>query len=248
MLLNTDVVSRLFSLSLILAIGWGTAAGAQSTALGSPPQTPSAQERLTEAQTRNQEAQARYYEGMSESWNSLFPAVPGMVGVIIGAAMSFLGLRHQAKNQEKLEDLKLRRAHADERRREIQLAAADLSKRIAMAAHSMTWVTWIAKHDPEHFSPDLVDQHDRRMDALYSELVSAQVVVAALSSDLYQKTLSLVKSVYWLDAKIAEHAIHLPGNVRSLGDLWSQAKQFEDEVPKAFLGLLEADSAQVGSN
>ena len=74
----------------------------------------------------------------------------------------------------------------DEISRETRQAAADLIKKIAIAAHSMTWVLWVAGNDLEHFSRRLVKEHDERMNASYADLVAAQVGLAPLNKTLYQ--------------------------------------------------------------
>jgi hypothetical protein len=216
-----------------------------------PPAAPlTAQERLVEARIQNQEAQALHYRTLAAARPSnLSPTIPGLLGflgVVVGAVISFLGLRLQARNQERLEGERWRRsaddehrkrqqARADQYRLETRLAAADLAKKIAAAAQSMTWVTWIARHDAEHFSHVLVKEHDERMVGLYGELVAAQVLLAALEPPLFHRMRPLVKTVYDLDARIALEA--KTSDIANLGTLWLETYRFEQTLPEAVLGL-----------
>lgn len=237
-----------------------------------PLSTATTEQQLIDAQIRNQEAQAEYYRRQSNPASSMLSAMSGVLGTLLGALIAFLGLRFQASHQSVLEDRRWQRArddeHAkweraqgeeeakrrqtqeDERKKETRLAAADLSKKIAIAAHSMTWVLWIAKHDPKHLTRDIIDEHDQKMNVLYSDLVAAQVVVAALDQSLYEKTLPLVNLTYEYDGLISLFARDLNNaeNVRELGDLWSRVYQFSKKVPDKFLGMLELKSEANNSN
>jgi hypothetical protein len=244
------IALRVWLLSSMLMLGiWLPAAAA------SPPLSlsPSAQDRrLIDAQILNQESQAKYYRSLTGQ--GLVLAVPGLLGVfgvIIGAAMSFLALSRQAKNQERLDfnrwkreadqlAIERQKARADQRRLDIRLAAADLAKQMAKAAHSMTSLTWIARNDPGHFARGLVEKYDRRLDSLYSEMAAALVVLAALSPEFFRHMQPLAESVYKLDGEIARQCI-LP-SLPSLGDLWLEARQFEHDLPDTVLGLFLAEA------
>jgi hypothetical protein len=245
--MDPAITLRMCLLSSMLILGAVPAAAP-------PPHPPSlsAQDQLIDAQILNQESQARYYRSLAGQ--GLIPAIPGLLGffgVIIGAAMSFLALSRQAKNQERLDfnrwkreadqrAIERQKARADQRSLDTRLAAADLAKQIAKAAHSMTRLTWVARNDPEHFSRGLVDEHDLRMDALYSEIAAALVVLAALSPALFRHMQPLAESVYKLDGKIARQCI-LP-SLPSLGDLWLEGRQFEHDLPETVLGLFLAEA------
>jgi hypothetical protein len=179
--------------------------------------------------------------------------VSALFGAVIGAALSFFGLRHQARQQA---DLEARRwdwqrqqeedrrveERKEERRRDAKLALAELAKRLAMSAHSMAWVTWIARHDPEHFPPQLIKDHDRRMYSLYAQLTAAQVQLGAFDREFFFKSLALVEKVKMLDAEIALLARDLSRNLGPLGDVWSKITRLETEISEGFLGALEKES------
>lgn len=171
------------------------------------------------------------------------------IGPLIGALIAFLGLQAQARFQARREDERWERARREDREkwerertankeREARTAAAELAKRIAMAANSMTWMLWIARHDSTRFVSQHVVDHDNYMKGLYSELVSAQVSLAAVDHELYAESLPLMQALYDLDAQIALRAICLPSSVEELGAIWILAKKFEESVPDVFSRVL----------
>jgi|HubBroStandDraft_3_1064219.scaffolds.fasta_scaffold12831_3 hypothetical protein len=227
----------------------GTTAAARSAP--SPVTAPFGQDALVEAQIKNQESQAKYYQTLaaskSDSLSPILPGLLGVLGVVIGAAMSFLGLKHQAKNQERLElgrwqrdaerqDLDRQQARSDQHRLEVRQAVADLAKRLAFAAQSLSWITWVARDDPEHFSRDLVEKHDHRINSLFADMVAAQVLLAALDPTYFHKTIPLARAVYDLDSRIATATVK--PDLEKLAELKGEASRFADDLTETLLGLL----------
>lgn len=106
----------------------------------------------------------------------------------------------------------------------------------------MTWLLWAAKHDVAGFSKTQVDEHDQRMNTLYSEIAAAQVVIAALDANTYNRTVPLTAELYTHDGAIAKLALHLPDSREALGLLWEDASNFETKVARGFIGLLEEEA------
>jgi hypothetical protein len=244
----THFCSRVLLLSTLLQILLLGAAIAQST-------TTPANERndldrgLIEAQIRNQDAQAYSYRRVSNPLTPFITASVGTVGTLLGAGLAYLGLQGQAKKQAELEDTRWGRAQADEEARrkaeekrdehkEARLATADLAKKVAVAAHYITWILWVARYDPERFTRALVDEHDRRMIVAYADIVAAQVLSAALDEGIYAKSISLIQKVYDLDGELGKLAKDIPQSTGSIGLLWEWARDLEGEIPNAFLGIL----------
>lgn len=90
-----------------------------------------------------------------------------------------------------------------EYRKETRLAVAELTKHIAAAALSMSWLTWKAKFQSQHFTLEDVEQYDAKIHQVYLELTGAYAVVAALNRAAYQKISKIVDEVYELDGNIA---------------------------------------------
>lgn len=151
------------------------------------------------------------------------------------------------------EDEKERRQQIrkDELSKETRQAAADLIRKIAVAAHSMTWVLWVAKFDPNHFSRQLVYEHDDIMKTLYADIAAAQVVLASLDGELYNKTKEIVNDIYEFDGKLALRAKFIEDKekisnssnfnekVRELGDLWAKIALYSEQLPDKFANMLD---------
>ena len=146
---------------------------------------------------------------------------------------------------------KRHQARKDEVSREARLAAADLMKKVAVAAHSMTWASWVARNDVEHFTVKLIREHDKIMKSLYSELVAAQVVLASFNKPLYQKTRGMVDSIYYYDEQFAflgkvideaEKGSNYDSfceKVKKLGEFWDEIYEFSIKLPNQFADLLD---------
>jgi hypothetical protein len=107
-----------------------------------------------------------------------------------------------------------------------------------MAANSMSWMLWIARHDKKRFKAEHVDEHDQYMKSLYSDIVAAQVSLAAVDQELYSESIQLVYKLYSLDGEIALCATRLPESIDELGNLWARSRVFEDETPIVFSRLV----------
>ncbi len=203
------------------------------------------QNALLNAQVRQLDAQAAYYRTQSDAWHIVISALSSALGALLGALIAFLSLRAQAKFQARREDERLEQAKIEEREkwerdqataraREVRSATAELAKIIAMAANSMTWMLWIARHDKKRFLPKYIDEHDQYIKSLYSNIVAAQVALAAVDQQIYSESLQLVYKLYNIDAEIALCATRLPESIDELGNLWERSRIFEDEIPIVF--------------
>jgi hypothetical protein len=195
------------------------------------------QNQLIKEQIESQRAQAAYYKKQIEnkSWRDYVIAIlTNAAGTLIGAALAFTGVLWANRRQARLEDVKWERSKKDELLKNVRLAAAELSKKIATGAQAMTWLLWVAKYEPASLNERELSSYDREMKSLYSELVGAEVVLAALDKNLYAKLKPLVNDLHKLDQKIAEHVQQLR-NVREVPDQFLEAaKHLGDLYPIAY--------------
>jgi hypothetical protein len=96
-----------------------------------------------------------------------------------------------------------RRASKQAREKETRLAVAGVAKGIAVAVHSMAWLTWKATFQPAHLRVEHADTYDNDMHALYPDLVGALSQVAALDGTVYRSLRPIVDEVYSLDHEVA---------------------------------------------
>lgn len=115
--------------------------------------------------------------------------------------------------------------------KETRLAVAEVAKGIGVATHSISWLTWRAKYQPEHLSIDHVDAFDVDMHRLYPELTGSLAVLAALNKRVYESVRSLVGRVYDLDDRVAQATTsvrdQVEGAASTLAEFHSQAQELD---------------------
>lgn len=145
------------------------------------------------------------------------------------------------------ESQKWARVKEDERVKETGLAVAELAKRVTAAAHSLTWILWIAKHDSKSFRLALVREHDKRMNEIYTQLAGDQTSLAALDEAVYQKTWPVVGKIYYYDHQIgkmvAEGDLSDPANVARLGEWWRDVYAFSTSIPDEIARIMKLRKA-----
>ena len=206
------------------------------------------QSQLVKEQIESQRAQAAYYRKQTENKlgsDYLVTMLTNAAGTFIGAALALTGVLWTNSRQKRIEDIRWERSRKDELLKQVRLAAADLAKRVAAGAQAMTWLLWIAKYEPGNLTEKEISAYDREMKSLYSELVGAEVVLAALDKGLFAKMKPLVNDLYKLDQSIAEHTRQFRATKESpdknretanrLGELYLAAYKLQTTIPKAVL-------------
>lgn len=114
---------------------------------------------------------------------TLTPAAAALLGALIG----LLGGLGVALAQHRLEFKKWARARSDEIDRGSRAALADLASAAAVLAHTVAWFTY--NHvEPLRVPTDAaLQRYDEETHKLISDVVAAQVRLAALNSRLYQR-------------------------------------------------------------
>lgn len=97
-----------------------------------------------------------------------------------------------------------RQASRLEYEKETRHAAAQVARGIGAAIHTISWLTWRAKSQPQHLRVKHVDAFDRDMHLLYPELTGSLALVAALNKNVYDRLRKVVDKVYALDVRVAE--------------------------------------------
>ncbi len=163
--------------------------------------------------------------------------VTAVMGGIIALLVGWLAGRREAN----LESEKWRRAREDDLKKETRLAVADLTRKLALAAHSMVWLTWKATHRPSEFTREDIANYDEEMHRVIPDIVGAHAVVSALEPRLGDKLQPLTKRIYALDADIATEATKLipslvdssfpqTGAVKGLDALEKEAREFKNAL------------------
>jgi hypothetical protein len=195
------------------------------------------------AQTRNQLSQAEYYTKQSHSINSQWLTLFGALG---GSIIGLFGALMIAKVNKKGENQKFDKQLQEEKTKNLRIAASDLMKKTAEGFHSLTWVLWIAKNTPNEFTPKIIEDHDKKMNKIYSEIAGAQVVLSAYNKKIYQDTEPIVRHLYHCDGELGRTAYGLKtqstvsATITQLGSMWQDIYNYSLDIPKKF-----ADSMQV---
>lgn len=218
---------------------------AQAEAAPDPSQL---QNQLVREQIESQRAQAAYYRKQTENKlgsDYIVTMLTNAAGTFIGAALALTGVLWTNSRQKRIEDVRWERSRKDELLKQVRLAAADLAKRVAAGAQAMTWLLWIAKYEPANLTEKDIATYDREMKSLYSDLVGAEVVLAALDKHLFSKMKPLVNDLYKLDQGIAEHTRQFRATkdapdknietAKRLGDLYLAAYKLQTTIPTSVL-------------
>jgi len=206
------------------------------------------QSQLVREQIESQRAQAAYYRKQTENKlgsDYIVTMLTNAAGTFIGAALALTGVLWTNNRQKRIEDVRWERSRKDELLKQVRLAVADLAKRVAAGAQAMTWLLWISKYEPANLTEKDISAYDREMKSLYSDLVGAEVVLAALDKNLFAKMKPLVNDLYKLDQGIAEHTRQFRATkeapdknletAKRLGELYLAAYKLQTTIPTAVL-------------
>jgi hypothetical protein len=189
------------------------------------------------AQTINQLAQAEYYSKQKTRDNSNWISVLSVLvaGFISFGSAAYLSIRALRNEKEKTMELK-RKEYLTEAR----LASSELISKVAQGLQSITWVLWIAKFTPNLFDNKVVIEHDKKMRAWYSEIVAAQVALAARNETLYTNTIEIVNSLYQFDGNLGGLVPGLYDNnkrnqaIKEIGEMWKEVYDYLQNIPSLF--------------
>jgi hypothetical protein len=109
--------------------------------------------------------------------------------------------------QSRLETERWLRGREDEREKNLRLAIAELTRRLAAGTHEVSWITWKAKHAPTELTEEDLNVYNREMKALFPDIVASRIVVNAIDKRLHTRLTPLVVSLYALDEQVALAAV-----------------------------------------
>lgn len=146
---------------------------------------------------------------------------------------------------QQLETFKNQLVNKDDAAKSIRLAVADLSRKIASGIHSISWLTWSAKYNPQHFSLINLDEYDKEMHILLGDLVAAHVVLGALDSYKQKALTVIVDKFYELDANIglakARYLASPQDGIQLLSNLHGAPTSLAKELFSIVSGLFKQD-------
>ena len=123
--------------------------------------------------------------------------------------------------------------------RNTRMALADLVKKLAAAAHSMTWITWDAQHNPSAITAARFESYDKEMHLLLSDIIASRAVLASLSPDTHRALAPFAKRVSELDAGIAKAKHELSADREMAIQMLTTTFQFLYEFDQKLLAEVE---------
>lgn len=193
------------------------------------------------AQTQNQSSQAEYYSNLkTNSGTDLAPIfsvlLAGLISFGTAAYFSIQAIKKEKEKSIAMQEKELLTAK--------RLAASNLISKTAQGIHNITWVLWIARFTPDLFMDINVQEHDKKMNILYSEIVAAQVTLAAYDKDLYESTKEIVDELYGFDGNLggAAGGLYRPAErkqaIKELGKMWPDVHEYLMSIPALFSAKL----------
>ena len=129
-----------------------------------------------------------------------------------------------------LEREKWERAVRDAHAARVRDAMKQWAEQAAGAAHSMTWLTWIAQHRPTSVDQGLIDRYDAEMHAIWPKLMGAHAAMAALDSSLCDALSGTIRELASRDGTLGLLATNPETRVSALAEKWSGAAAYEESL------------------
>src|ERR1051326_1558955 len=126
-----------------------------------------------------------------------------LIGAAIGAISGLGGGYLGGLWQSRLERAKWLRSRNDEREKQLRIAVAELTRKLAVGTHQIAWLTWKARNAPAELTEEDISIYNGEMKALLPDIVASRVVVDALDKSIHAKVTPLVEILYALDAQVA---------------------------------------------
>jgi len=178
-------------------------------------------------------------------------AVAGLIGAAIGAVAGFTGTVLTAVLQFRLEQRKWLRAREDLTIKELRVAIAELTKTMASAMHSMTWLTWTAYEELGVINKEIISSYDAEMHRLFPDLWGILAVIAALDREAHSHLEPLVEEITKIDARIGRATLLFKDSDSSeckaaLAECFAHASSLYKNLPQVLADSLSISN--IGQN
>lgn len=175
-------------------------------------------------------------------------AVAGLIGAVIGAGLSLVTTLVSGWQDSKLERDRWLRVRKDQANKDLRVAVADLARRLAAGVHSIEWLTWPAKNQPDKLTAEQLDakvrSYNQEVHGLFSELTGCLVVIAAHDRQVYEQMRALVQAFSDLDAGVAMAASRrhqsYSESIQALAGYHAEAGRYTNRLQEAVANVVEA--------
>lgn len=130
-------------------------------------------------------------------------ALAGLIGTGVGAVAGIVGSVSTERYKSRAERVRRREDRSDAHTRAERQALLDLVKLIATGTQAISWLAWSVAEQPHDLALLEADRYDSCMRELLPSVVKAQVAAAGISK-AYERTDSLVQTLYSLDRQVGD--------------------------------------------
>lgn len=166
-------------------------------------------------------------------------AEAALIAAVIAGSVALTG--HLLTNIVAIRNERLRQQQAarEARAAEIRSRTGDAFKQLLAIQHSIEWVTWHAKHDPESIrNPELVAAYDEEVHEAYPAFLGAFAAATSLSPTVHDDLKRLLDRVYYLDHEVALGLRAAQQSAKFAGAIQDLTRSYE-EITQLLEYLLE---------
>jgi hypothetical protein len=137
------------------------------------------------------------------------PPTATLLGALVGATAAILAAVITSWWLLRIEQIRTEKTREDVVSTELAGAVQELAIKMSTALHSMCWLTWLTRTDPDRVTQARLDLFDSEQHKTLPEIGGYSTTVAALDKDVYKKIHQVVTDIYELDAFIGRAGLRL---------------------------------------
>jgi hypothetical protein len=172
-------------------------------------------------------------------------AVASLIGGAVGALSALAGGYLTGRHLSQLERDKLLRNRADDHRKSVCLALAELARRLAAGTHEISWVTWRAKYATSELTAEHLSNYDRAMGSVFPDMVGSRVELAGLDRRIHAQMEPLVYKLYALDEQVALAAASFNRSpescIKGLSYCYDVCRELDHEIIDKVAGMISTN-------
>lgn len=175
--------------------------------------------------------------------------IASLIGAAIGAISGLTGGYLTGRRQSQLERERWIRSRKDEHQKNLRLAVAELTRKLAVGTHEVAWVTWKAKHAPTELTEEDLSAYNKGMKTLFPDIVGSRVVVDALDKATHTRMTPLVLKLYGLDEQVALAAMLFKDTkkdgIAALADCYDTCLEIDEEILTKVTEIMRLDEVEI---
>jgi hypothetical protein len=167
-----------------------------------------------------------------------------LIAAVIAAVVSLFNIFYTTFSQSRLESQKWIQARQDDADKNLRLAVADLTRKLAIGSHRMGWVTWKAVYARDSFSAEDIATYDKDMREVLPDVIAAHLLIAAMDRKTYDKIGPLAEKLYMIDGAIGQAGHDFINSKRQINSKWMElynlCLKYQDQLKKEMTEIISA--------